>query len=325
MKDEDIYRMLTEKASAAVGEVQDGDPPPSPEFLSRATNPGHLGEVASPDGYATEQGECGDAMMVFLAVAGRVIRTARFDTLGCGYTVACGDAAMGRCAAPYGTPWTGPESRGRSSTDRREETPAMDDQTTVRLKPIGEVRSPYHDWAPHQPVEREAREGAFRLVLHPEFAEGLRDLERFAYAYVLTHLDRGQGPASLTASPPWAGGKTVGVFASRSPARPNPIGLSIVRVLRVEGVEVVISPIDLFDRTAILDIKPYFKDLDAKTDANRGWADDLEDPEHAMLHVRGLPHGEHHHGNGHGHGSGHGGGGHPHHGHHPHGHGRKEP
>lgn len=182
----------------------------------------------------------------------------------------------------------------------------MDEPTPVQLKPIGEVRSPYQDWAPHQPVEREAKEGSFRLVLIPEVAEGLRDLDRFAYAYVLTYLDRQPGPASLTASPPWAGGKTVGVFASRSPARPNPIGLSIVRVLRVEGAEVVISPIDMLDHTPILDIKPYFKDLDARADADHGWADDLEDREHVMQHVRGLPHDEHHHGHGHGKGHHHG-------------------
>jgi tRNA-Thr(GGU) m(6)t(6)A37 methyltransferase TsaA len=171
---------------------------------------------------------------------------------------------------------------------------AMKDLSGIHLKPIGEVRTPYQDWAPSQPVERDAEEGKFRLVLSPEYAEGLRDLERFAYVYVLAYLDRRSKPMDLTASPPWAKGKKVGVFASRSPGRPNPIGLSIVRLLRVEGCELTISPIDMFDRTPLLDIKPYFKDLDSKTDANHGWADDLEDREHIMQHVRGLPHHDHH-------------------------------
>jgi len=181
---------------------------------------------------------------------------------------------------------------------------AMSDGQEMHVKPIGEVRTPYTDWAPHQPVERETEEGKFRLVLAPEYVEGLLDLQRFAYVYVLSYLDRGSKPAALTVSPPWAGGRTVGLFAARSPVRPNPIGLSIVRVIRVEGREVVISPIDLFDHTPLLDIKPYFKDLDAKPDANHGWADDLKDREHILQHVRGVPHAEHHsheHGNDHSH------------------------
>jgi len=167
---------------------------------------------------------------------------------------------------------------------------------TIRMQPIGEIRTPYTaDWAPHQPVEREAPEGAFRLVLAGEFAEGLRELERFSHIYVLSYLDRAPGEAPLTVAPPWARGKTVGLFAARAPARPNPVGLSIVRVLAVQGNEVTISPIDLFDRTPLLDIKPYFRDLDARADANHGWADDLEDREHIMQHVRGIPHHGHSH------------------------------
>ncbi len=161
---------------------------------------------------------------------------------------------------------------------------------TIQMKPIGEIRTPYKDWAPDQPVEREIEEKKFRLVLSEEFTEGLRDLERFSHAYILSYLDRTAEGSSLIVAPPWAKGKTVGLFAARAPARPNPIGLSIVRILEVRENEVVISPIDLFDRTPLLDIKPYFKSLDAKEDANHGWADDLEDLDHIMQHVRGLPH-----------------------------------
>lgn len=175
----------------------------------------------------------------------------------------------------------------------------MGQEPGVLLKPIGEVRTPYTDWAPRQPVERDAGEGRFRLVLLPEYVEGLRDLERFTHVYVLSCMDRASGPAPLIVAPPWAGGRTVGVFASRSPARPNSIGLSVVRLIRVEGNEVFVSPIDLFDHTPLLDIKPYFKDLDAKPDANHGWAEDLKGREHVMLHLRGVPHAGHHeHGRG---------------------------
>ena len=146
-------------------------------------------------------------------------------------------------------------------------------------------------------MERDLQEEKFRIVVADEFSEGLQDLERFTYIYVLSYLDRAPEDPPLKVSPPWAKGKTVGLFAARAPRRPNPIGLSIVRVLEVRGNEIIISPIDLFDRTPLLDIKPYFRDLDAKEDANHGWAEDLEDREHVMQHVRGLPHphlGHHH-------------------------------
>ena len=171
-----------------------------------------------------------------------------------------------------------------------EEIPGFCEEIVFR--PIGVIRTPYKDWAPHQPVEREPEEeGKFRLVVFDDFAEGLKDVERFSHIYVLSFLDRAaQGPAPLFASPPWADGKQVGLFASRSPFRPNPIGLSIVRLIRIEGNEVLTSPIDVFDGTPLLDIKPYFRQVDAKLDANSGWAEDLNDSDHKFHHLRGLSH-----------------------------------
>jgi len=96
MKDDEIYRMLddaTPRPSSGSPGIEPLDEP-SGEILERASTPVHLGEIPSPDGYAVEQGDCGDAMEVYLSVNDRTIRTARFDTLGCGYTVACGDVAM---------------------------------------------------------------------------------------------------------------------------------------------------------------------------------------------------------------------------------------
>jgi tRNA (adenine37-N6)-methyltransferase len=158
------------------------------------------------------------------------------------------------------------------------------------LRPIGVIRTPYKDWAPHQPVEREPDKDLFRLILFDSLAEGLRDLDRFTYIYVLYFMNRSSAPAGLRVHPPWAKGKEVGLFASRSPERPNAIGLSIVRLIRVRGNEAITSPLDAFDETPLLDIKPYIKDLDAKPDANLGWIEDLEDREHLMLHIRGIAH-----------------------------------
>ncbi len=163
----------------------------------------------------------------------------------------------------------------------------MDRTNRYHLVPIGVVRTPYQDGAPYQPV---ASNGVFFLELDPRYQEGLRDLDRFRYIYVIAHAHKVQRRVAMTVSPPWGRGKTVGLFASRSPARPNPIVLSIVRLERIEGNRIYTSGLDLLDGTPLLDIKPYVQDLDNKPDANYGWLDDLEDREHLALHIRGIPH-----------------------------------
>lgn len=94
MNEEDIYRRIAdpEDAEEATGNVEVF--PVSPEVTRRALNPPLLGDLPSPDGYAHVTGECGDVMEVFLAVRDRRIQEARFDTLGCGFTLACGSVAM---------------------------------------------------------------------------------------------------------------------------------------------------------------------------------------------------------------------------------------
>jgi len=82
----------------------------------------------------------------------------------------------------------------------------------------------------------------------------------------------------------------VGLFASRSPNRPNPIGISVVKIKRISGNILYISGIDAFDNTPVLDIKPYFDQLDAKTDANTGWFNPEDDSDHFLLHLKGIPH-----------------------------------
>jgi tRNA-Thr(GGU) m(6)t(6)A37 methyltransferase TsaA len=106
-------------------------------------------------------------------------------------------------------------------------------------------------------------------------------------------VDKHSGPEDMKAHPPWFKGEGVGLFASRSPNRPNLIGLSIVKLRKIEGNVVVTSLMDALDGTPLLDIKPYFAELDAKEDANYGWLDE-DGREHLMLHIRGIPHGDHH-------------------------------
>ncbi len=158
----------------------------------------------------------------------------------------------------------------------------------VNLKQIGVIRTPYTDNAPYQPLADD--DGDFRIVVNPQYIDGLRDLDRFHYIYVLYFIHRVSKELSMTVCPSWTPGSEVGVFASRSPVRPNCLGLSIVRIKHITGNQIVTSGLDVFDGTPLLDIKPYIKELDTKSDANYGWLEDLDDRDHLMLHIKGIPH-----------------------------------
>ncbi len=160
---------------------------------------------------------------------------------------------------------------------------------TFKFKQIGIIRTPYIDNAPYQPVDED--KGDFRIVLNPEYKEGILGLESFRYIYVIYYIDRLKHNPSMVVTPPWANGIEVGLFASRSPLRPNPVGISIVRIKKIVNNEIITSGLDVFDRTPLLDIKPYVKDLDSKTDADYGWINGLgDDKEHLLLHIKGIPH-----------------------------------
>ena len=158
----------------------------------------------------------------------------------------------------------------------------------IIFHPIGVIHTPYHDKAPYQPVETD--EGNFQIEVFQEYREGLQDLESFRYIYLLYYIDRLTRQISMKVEPIWAGEITVGLFASRSPLRPNPIGLSVVKMLKIEENIIHTSGLDVFDGTPLLDIKPYIKDLDAKADANYGWIEKTGDLRHLALHILGIPH-----------------------------------
>ncbi|MBN2048638.1 MAG: tRNA (N6-threonylcarbamoyladenosine(37)-N6)-methyltransferase TrmO [Anaerolineaceae bacterium] len=152
---------------------------------------------------------------------------------------------------------------------------------------IGQIHTPYTDKVPYQPVEDDAQ--SFWIELNPQYQAGLDQLATFKYIYVIFHIHSLTHPPSMTVKPPWADGVEVGVFASRSPNRPNPIGLSVVRIKKIEGCVITVSGLDVFDGTPLLDIKPYIKDLDNKPDANLGWVDRAK-ADHLKLHADGIPH-----------------------------------
>jgi tRNA-Thr(GGU) m(6)t(6)A37 methyltransferase TsaA len=164
-------------------------------------------------------------------------------------------------------------------------------KNNYELKQIGIIKTPYKNKAPYQPLFDDDNE--FVIILSDEYVEGLKDLEKFQFIYVFYFMDKLNKNVKMLIKPPWAEGKEVGLFASRSPNRPNPIGISVVKIKKIEGNKIYTSGLDAFNDTPLIDIKPYIKNLDEKSNANFGWIDEInndENNEHLKLHIKGIPH-----------------------------------
>jgi tRNA-Thr(GGU) m(6)t(6)A37 methyltransferase TsaA len=142
------------------------------------------------------------------------------------------------------------------------------------MKPIGIVRSPYSDTS-QIPKGFDARHDAQGVLeILPEFEPGLKDIEGFSHLFVIWVFDRVEG-YDLIATPP-TDTRPHGVFATRSPMRPNPIGLTVVQLLGREGRRLEVKGIDMLDGTPILDIKPYLSSVKAE-ELKRGWLAEAEE------------------------------------------------
>src|SRR5262249_5580108 len=120
------------------------------------------------------------------------------------------------------------------------------------------------------PIQTVAAKGiAATIELDPSYAAGLKDIDSFSYLLVITHLHLMQG-YTLEVTP-FMDTQPHGVFATRSPRPPNPIGLSMVRLVRVEATTLHIEEVDLVDGTPVLDIKPYVPQLDDRAAERIGW------------------------------------------------------
>ncbi len=141
------------------------------------------------------------------------------------------------------------------------------------MQPIGYVRSSYRDTreVPRGLGARHEAEGA--LEIRPEFEEGLKDIEGFSHLFVIWVFDRSES-FSLVATPP-TDNRPHGVFATRSPLRPNPIGLTVVELLSREGAILRVRGVDMLDGTPILDIKPYLSSVPMER-VRRGWLAEAE-------------------------------------------------
>jgi len=148
------------------------------------------------------------------------------------------------------------------------------DIPVYEMEPIGWVRSPHTDKAqiPKGPGAEHRAEGT--LELRPELEPGLQDIEGFSHLYVLWVFDRAEG-FDLVSKVPLDNEAPHGVFASRSPRRPNPIALSVVELLGRDGPRLRVRGLDMLDGTPILDIKPYLSSVPAEK-LRRGWVAEAE-------------------------------------------------
>ncbi|HSM50934.1 MAG TPA: tRNA (N6-threonylcarbamoyladenosine(37)-N6)-methyltransferase TrmO [Thermoanaerobaculia bacterium] len=138
----------------------------------------------------------------------------------------------------------------------------------LRFRPIGLVRSPYRDQAEIPKGKGAEHRAEGTIELRPELAEGLRDIEGFSHLFVIWVFDRSEG-FGLLSHPPNAD-RPHGVFATRSPRRPNPIGLTVVELLGREGHVLRVRGVDMLDGTPVLDLKPYLSSVPAEK-LRRGW------------------------------------------------------
>jgi tRNA (adenine37-N6)-methyltransferase len=138
-----------------------------------------------------------------------------------------------------------------------------------QMKQIGLIRSPFSvkDDTPIQGAFRPDAQGLIEVF--PEYKEGLKDIETFSHLFLIYAFDRA-APVQLVRST-FLDDVPHGLFASRHPARPNPIGLTVVRLLGRHETILEITGIDVLDNTPLLDIKPYIPRFDCYPDASEGW------------------------------------------------------
>jgi tRNA-Thr(GGU) m(6)t(6)A37 methyltransferase TsaA len=139
----------------------------------------------------------------------------------------------------------------------------------LSFQPIGLIHSPFtrKDQTPIQPYRSQA---AGRVELLPEYETGLQDLEGFSHLILLYVFHRAAPGYDLTVTP-FLDDEPKGLFATRYPRRPNPLGLSVVRLVQREGRVLHVDGIDVLDGTPLLDVKPYVPPFDAVPQARMGW------------------------------------------------------
>lgn len=139
----------------------------------------------------------------------------------------------------------------------------------IKYKPIGVIHSPFKEpeGTPIQPAGAKGINGTVEIF--PEYAEGLKDIEGFSHIILIYHFHLSR--VTLLKAKPYMDNQLHGVFAMRGPSRPNPIGISAVRLVRIEDNILHIQDVDIVDETPLLDIKPYVPEFDVREAERTGW------------------------------------------------------
>lgn len=143
---------------------------------------------------------------------------------------------------------------------------------SITYRPIGVIRSPFQEAknVPIQPVAAKGIEGTAEIL--PEFREGLKDLEDFSHVVLVYHFHMTRAFSLLVR--PFLDDELRGVFATRAPRRPNPIGLSVVRLVAIDSTAVHVRDVDIVDGTPLLDLKPHIPGFEAEGPYRLGWLSD---------------------------------------------------
>jgi tRNA-Thr(GGU) m(6)t(6)A37 methyltransferase TsaA len=151
------------------------------------------------------------------------------------------------------------------------EDPGGNELSILTCRPIGIIHTPFTDTSgmPIQPSRGRGVRG--EVEVFPDFVEGLVDLEGFSHIVLLFHLHRSRGYELRVT--PFLDTVSRGLFATRAPRRPNPIGLSVVRLVAVDDGVLTIEDLDILDGSPLLDIKPYIPDFDREDEIRLGWLD----------------------------------------------------
>lgn len=145
----------------------------------------------------------------------------------------------------------------------------------ILLHPIGTISSPFHDLA-GTPIQPRAALGVKgQVILDPSYKDGLMDLEGFSHIILIYYFHR-SGEGDLIVKP-FLDDQKHGVFATRAPRRPNSIGISVVKLIRIQGNILEVENVDILDDTPLLDIKPYIPDFDHTEDVRIGWLENRKD------------------------------------------------
>ena len=145
----------------------------------------------------------------------------------------------------------------------------------IEYQPIGVIHTPFkqRQGMPIQPSRGRGVRGIVEVA--SEFADGLADLEGFSHIVLIYHFHRSRG-FDLRVTP-FLDTEKRGLFATRAPRRPNAIGLSVVRLLGIEGNRIEVQDLDILDGTPLLDIKPYVPEFDHRTEVREGWLEGVKD------------------------------------------------